>query len=363
MAKDFFSALKDEPRVLMEAELRPVQGERFQATGFKDIGPARYQLHDGTEMLLVESAQSVANRLEAVCWDEAKNDLITELEGLPYVKVELGMKDKNGRPKYGVTSTLLEFHRLNSPYIWSGGTDKSGENFREAFKKLIGVEESSKGGKQGDEVAGVLDMRTLANAVFTYDPNSVIHGVFLTKIAGRLSLTRALSGFIEARNVGETESGGVKFDRVFPSKMVFPGNTKKEEITLDAGEGFTNVPFHRTEFTAKAITAYFNLDLALLRGYGLPEEATELLIALSLFKVQRFLSTGLRLRTACDLETTNGLNVTRPEGFEVPPDEVLLDLLKGKIKACKAAKLFPEESITEIEWKKPTKKKKDTAEE
>jgi CRISPR-associated protein Csb1 len=64
---ELFDRLANEPRLLMEAELRPLQTPRFQPTGFPDLGPARYQLHDGTEMLLVESAQSVANRLEAAC--------------------------------------------------------------------------------------------------------------------------------------------------------------------------------------------------------------------------------------------------------------------------------------------------------
>ena len=71
-----FSELQGVPRLLLEAVLKPVQGERFQPTGFADLGPARYQLPDGTEMLLVESAQSVANRLEAVCWDEITGQLI-----------------------------------------------------------------------------------------------------------------------------------------------------------------------------------------------------------------------------------------------------------------------------------------------
>jgi CRISPR-associated protein Csb1 len=74
-----FSELQEVPRLLLEAELRPLQGDRFQPTGFADLGPARYQLPDGTEMLLVESAQSVANRLEAVCWDEATGQLSREL--------------------------------------------------------------------------------------------------------------------------------------------------------------------------------------------------------------------------------------------------------------------------------------------
>ena len=51
-----------------------------------------------------------------------------------------------------------------------------------------------------------------------------------------------------------------------------------------------------------SITAFFNLDLALIRGFGLSADVEILLIAISLFKIQRFLRDGLRLRTACDLD-------------------------------------------------------------
>ncbi|MEW6048069.1 MAG: type I-U CRISPR-associated RAMP protein Csb1/Cas7u, partial [Bacillota bacterium] len=104
--------LRDEPRLLIEVDLRPAQGTRFQPTGFPDLGAATYRLHDGTEMLLVESAQSMANRLEAVCWDEAAGDLVEPLRGLPYVVVM-----QNGKV---LTNSLLEAHRLNSPYILEG---------------------------------------------------------------------------------------------------------------------------------------------------------------------------------------------------------------------------------------------------
>ena len=81
MMPTIFLELQRVPRLLMEAELKPVQGEHFQPTGFADLGPARYQLPDSdrTEMLLVESAQSVANRLESVCWDDIAGQLIPEL--------------------------------------------------------------------------------------------------------------------------------------------------------------------------------------------------------------------------------------------------------------------------------------------
>ena len=186
---------------------------------------------------------------------------------------------------------------------------------------------------------GPVNIRTLATLVLRYDSNALIHGIFLAKsdlAGGRLRLPRLLGGFIEALDVRPAESGGVKNDRVDPSG--------------DAKQGFGNVPFHRTEFVAREITAYFNLDLALLRGYGLDNNATQLLIALSLFKIRRFLSTGLRLRTACDLEMNGELTLTRPAGFTIPSEEELLAECTQLIGTCRPH--FADPAITEVEWKR-----------
>jgi CRISPR-associated protein Csb1 len=182
---------------------------------------------------------------------------------------------------------------------------------------------------------------------FKYDPNSLVHGIFLEKIAGRLRHPRALSAFIEAEGVKRADSGGVKFDRAMPAP---------KGMGLDAKEGYGNVPFHRSEFTAKRITAYFTIDLAQIRGYGLPEGGPELLTVLSLWKVRRFLETGLRLRTACDLELPEGqrsLIVKRPEGFTLPPTDALTSQLKQLLQRCAAH--FAKPSITELVWNKPKK--------
>lgn len=253
-----YAKLQKTPRLLAQVNLRPLQGERFQPTGFADLGPARYQAPDETEMLLVESAQSVANRMEAACWDAAKNELIPELAGLPYIVVKGGDRF--------ISASILEAHRINSEYIMkeAGGSDS---DFKKKFAQEIGY--------AGDKP---VDWRKFYDGLLKYDPCSVIHGCFLEEIGGRLRVMRALSGFIEARQVSIAESGGVKNNIVQPE--------------LKAGEG--NVPFPRTEFVAKEITSYFSLDLALIRGFGFNEEATQLLVALSLFKIRRFLSTGLR---------------------------------------------------------------------
>ncbi len=129
-------------------------------------------------------------------------------------------------------------------------------------------------------------------------------------------LARALSGFIEAYNVREVAFGGVKLDLVDPK--------------ADAKMGGGNIPYARTEYTAEKITAFFNLDLAQLRNYRLGDAATNLFIAIALWKIRSFLEDGLRLRTACDLEYIK-IRVTRPKdkGFELPElDELKRELPK-----------------------------------
>jgi len=319
-----FEKLKDEPRLLLEAELKPLQGTRFQPTGFPDIGAATYQTVEEKPMLLVESAQSMANRMEAVCWDASTNSLPKELSGLPYISVV----DETGR---ALTSSLLESHRINSPYILESGDT----TFFEALKKELGVLEK-----------GRVDMKLLAKTLFKYDPNSLLHGVFLAKkelAGGRLRVPRSLSAFIEASDVKLAASGGVKRDDVNPS-----GNTKA---------GFGHVPFARDEYTGR-IKASFNIDLAQIRGYGLGKDAEQLLIALSLYKIQKVLREGLRLRTACDLETQGNLTVGKHSEFKMPSLEKLGEELPKLIAKC--SKEFADPTVTVVKYveRKASKSKK-----
>jgi CRISPR-associated protein Csb1 len=308
--------LPDAPRLLLEADLKPVQGTRFQPTGFPDLGAAAYRLHDGTQMLLVESPQSVANRLETTVWEPGSGRLLPGLHGLSYVSVV----DGDGAE---LTNSLLEAHRLNSVYI-----EKS-DGF-DALREAV-----------GHEPGKPFDYRGLARAVCRYDVNSLLHGVFLESIAGVLRIPRALSGFIEARDVSVVTSGGVKNDRVQAA-------TEKDSAAT-AREGYGNVPFHRDEYTARRITAYFNLDLAQIRSYGLGEAVEELLFALGLWKVCSFLERGLRLRTACDLDAVD-LRATRPEGAAIPSREQLDTLLPQLIARVRAEGLFSDPPVTEVRY-------------
>ncbi len=312
--KKIYTNLSRRSRLLMEAELEPVQGDRFQPTGFPDLGAAEYTAPDGTQMILVESVQSMANRLEAVCWDEEEEKLVSLLQGLPYVHVDL---DEEG----SFTNSILEAHRINSEYITG---KKNRGDFDEKVEEEIGYDEKKP-----------VPFQAFYRVLLKYDPNCLIHGVFLEEIGGRLKVPRMLSAFIEASDVRPVQSGGVKFSRVEP--------------TLKEGEG--NVPYPRTEYTAEKITAYFNIDLAGIRGFGLDPEADKLLLALSLYKIRRFLREGLRLRTACDLRLVDNVKVTNIEGLEVPSVETLEEELPALIQECSSKGLFADPPVTKTKYK------------
>ena len=321
--------LDNHPRLLMEAKLKPIQGTRFQPTGFPDLGAAAYDMPSlngqATQVVLVESAQSMANRLEEVCWDDATGAIHQALTGMPYVSVTLWDSGDT-------TNSVLEAHRLNSPYIMRD------VDFQNQFRTEAEL-------PVGESDAGVFNRRGLAAAAFRFDPGSVLHGVFLEKLAGVARLQRCLSGFIEARGSNAADSGGVKNDRVAPS----PKALKDVGLKVGAKEGFGNVPFHRTEYTAETITAYFNLDLIQIGAYGLGENANRFLITLALWKIRKFLETGLRLRTACDLDMVGDLEVTRPKDtFTVPSGTELEDVLPALIQTCATEGLFADPPVTQL---------------
>ncbi len=313
-----FSDLATAPRLLLEADLEPIQGTRFQPTGFPDLGAARYDGPDGRSMLLVESAQSMANRLEAVCWDTVADDWRPPLKGLPVIRVV----DEEGKP---LTNSLLEAHRINSPYILEG----KDRTVLDTLKSEL-----------ADMAEGAVDLRRLARVLLRLDTNALVHGVFLAKkelAGGRLRLPRILSAFIEAEDARVAQSGGVKNDHVNPS-----GETAR---------GFGNVPFSRDEYTASRITAYFNIDLAQLRGLGLGAGAEAMLLALMCYKIRAFLEEGLRLRTACDLGLRE-LRVTRPRGFTLPEQDILANELPRLIREVADQGLFADPPATEVTWRK-----------
>ena len=308
------------PRLLLEAHLQPLQGTRFQPTGFPNLGAATYDGPEGERMLLVESAQSMANRLEAVCWNKSADDWVNPLKGLPLVKV----LDKNGK---ALTNSVLEAHRLNSEYIARTA----------GFKEIA------------DKIAYKPDRpfelhKQLIPVLLRHDVNSLLHGLFLEEVAGVIRFPRSLSGFIEAGDIKSASSGGVKFNAVNPS--------------LKDGEG--NVPYPREEFVSSKIIAYFNVDLGQIRAFGLGYTVLRLLISLALFKIQALMHSGLRLRTACDLEVKeSGIIIKRPTGFVLPTLDQLESALPSLIEAVAIEQKWPTDRVTRVTWDGSIKAKKD----
>jgi len=269
-------------RTVLEADLTPVAGSLLQSAGFPDLGAAEF----GDHALLVESAQPMANWLEGTTWDEGRSDHAAELGPLPYVRVVSSEGDF-------LSSSRLEAHRLASAYIMNGTVNgTTGEKWLEEQIGLV------KGRP--------LDHRAVARTCFRLDPVSLVDGVFFARRAWpwQPKIARAVTSFIEASGVRPAVSGGVKRDIVI--------NEAKGGATA---EGYGTVPHHKVEYTAERITAYFTVDHAQFRSYGLSEPGTALLEALADFEIATLLDRGLRLRTRCDL-VVRDVRGDRPDAAE-----------------------------------------------
>lgn len=299
--------LEGTDRLLLEVDLKARQGTRIQPTGFPDLGPQEYRLHDDTSVLLVESPQSMANRLEDVCLNHKRDGFVDALDGIPMIKVT-----KKGK---ALTNSVDEAHRASSHYIFEGRSDHIKQRFE---------------GLRKDDKDWNTSLEAVAPIIFGLDTNSLLHGLWISRkevAGGRIRIPRALSSFIEAKNVTKSIGGGVKIDHVNPETDEAVGGAKK-------GQG--NVPFTRIEYAAEKITAYFNLDLQQIRKYRLDEKQTGLLVNWALWKIRRFLDGGLRLRTACDLVADGEMRAT-PSDFKLPSASDLDASMRRSISDCKDA--------------------------
>ncbi len=323
-------------RQLFDVDLEPVAGARFQPTGFPDLGPALFDRpvrRDGTvewvPALLLESAQSMANRLEAVGWDAPAHSPASALVGLPYVRV---VAAEDGRY---LTSSRTEAHRLASAFIKDSALD--GRGMREVIRERLALRDDTP-----------LAPRDIARAVFALDPLCLIHGVFFAEPAkiwpGQPRIARAVTSFIEAVEVRAANSGGVKRDEV------------RHQVGESGGatEGYGFVPYHRTEYTAARIQASFALDLAQLRSYGLGGAATEMLATLVRWEIRSLLDGGLRLRTACDLAVVDP-EITDRAGTALPSRADLELELRRLIGECRD--LIGDGRPIEVVWSSGKKKR------
>jgi CRISPR-associated protein Csb1 len=316
-------------RHLIDVPLAPAIGTRFQPTGFPDIGNAEFQRPGGGRSLLVESAQSVANRLEGTAWNEAEEAPEALFAGMPYVRVV----GSDGRY---LTSSRTEAHRMASAFVKEA--KQGGQLMLDVIKDRLGLRDDTP-----------IAMKSIAAAVFALDPFCLLHGVFFadSKWPGQPKIARAITGFIEAHDVVPAYSGGVKKDHVRHSLGDQSGG--------GTAEGYGTVPYQRTEWTAGTIMASFSIDLQQLASYGLGADAAALLEAIALWEVRMMLDGGLRLRTACDLEPLSSDLVTKA-GVQIPSVEDLEASIRSGIASC--ADRLGSGSALEVVWEGSTGKKK-----
>ncbi len=313
-------------------KLRPLTGDRFQPTGFPDIGAAVYDrpvIRDGKNewesCLLVESEQSMANHLEATAWDSGKQMPREALSGIPYVRIV----DENDNY---LTSSRTEAHRLASAFLKDSTFPESGKGFVDYVVEQFDLKNDMP-----------VVPRQIAAAIFALDPMCLIHGVFFAdkKWPHQPKVSRALTAFVEAHDIRPVITGGVKRDEVRYSVS---------EGTGGASEGYGSIPFHRTEYVARDIQASFVIDHDQLAAYGLDDAATELLATLARWEIRSLLDSGFRPRTACDLVPVDESAISLPT----------LDELTGSIRSLigKCSDLLGDDREINIRWSRNTASKR-----
>jgi CRISPR-associated protein Csb1 len=327
MALDL-NALDSASRLLVEAELKVATGGggRFQPTGFPDLGPALYRGADGANWLLVESPQSMANRLERVCWVDGGGetnrvgDYNQDCKSIPYVLAT----DSENRP---LTASTLEAHRLSSPYIWDtqpfADPDAAEKqvSLAEYLKRLFSLADNR-----------LVPWKKVAEGLAKIDPGCLLHGIWFNEASfagGKVRLTRALSGYIEAKEPSTANFGFQKRDAV--------SDRTDKEAGQSAAEGYGSVIGPKQHFTSADIKAYFQIDLERLRSYGLSGKQVHALAAWAIYKIRRVLVASREgiadLRTECKFEAVKvsaslvDNNTGKKADFALP--EINADLIEA----------------------------------
>lgn len=276
-------------RIYITAELSA--DDLIQPVGFKDIGNvAPYRMGDHKE-LLIDTEAAMANWLEAPLMCEPDEvTLVAPLKELPHVQAIINVKDKEGIEQERVlTTSLLEAHRVASYYLF--GYKQKGSVIPTQFGKDLQD-------KLQDKAAYPGYFQELAKAIFQVDPNSLVHGVFFPHLQGvKNRIPRTLSVRVRGINPETVSLGGVKLERVTASG----GDSKK---------GASQVPYFRKLFAVERVEFRAAIDVHQIRQFGfgegntaigLNEQQKTLILALCLWKIQKFLSLPYRPRTACDL--------------------------------------------------------------
>jgi CRISPR-associated protein Csb1 len=282
----------------IKAKLVTKDGKPYiQPTGFPDIGACIFKDAQGQVRCLVESEQSMANRLEGVCMTDAGEWVEPWKSVMPLIEV---VDDGEQR----IATNLTDSHRIASSYILEGKVN--GVEFREIIWRAIGMR-----GSGNNAILPLTGRAQLDRVIFALDPSALLHGYQFvqTEFVG-MRQPRILHARIEAILDGDEELnyGMVKVDQIEPGAAAQKGANKGQSI---AGK-------HRIIW--KDITAIFEIDLLTLKHLHLDDDNTndaktrKCLLGLALWKIGAFLSDkpsfdprsrqtlgALRLRADCHL--------------------------------------------------------------
>jgi len=234
---------------------------------------------------------------EVAVADKYTGTLVSELAGLPYIRVMKGERF--------MTASTIDGHRFASEYVMKSKFREPSGGARKDEKLVDYLKRELDGSADNIPAANVPRVFRLAMEL---DPLSLIHG-FQISLKGELTFVglrspRALTACIVGLNAQPVGVPGVRIDPIG---------------TGDAGQAI----FRKERIVAETIQAKFALDIGLLTGLSVGAESEQdekddvatqrieprdhrrrLLVALSLWKVARLLkelSDGHRMRSECDL--------------------------------------------------------------
>lgn len=282
--------LYGQDRVVITAPLKLTNGHFLQPTGFPDIDACIYRDKVGRRWCLVESEQSMSNRLEAVSM-KSPGIWVDDLKGLPLVVV----KNKDGDL---LATNLTEPHRVASSYVLDGKRAGNTDDMRALFESKLGL-------RNGGDFWPLDKRKDLEKLIFALDPAALLHGFQFVqwKFVG-LRQTRLIHSRLEAELADDPEVhyGMVKWDAIEPESTREERANKGQSIAA------------KSRIVPKDVTATFEIDVLALKSLSLEEDQKKFLLGLGLWKIGAFLankasfdprsrSTGpsLRLRADCYL--------------------------------------------------------------
>ena len=167
----------------------------------------------------------------------------------------------------------------------------SGETLPEYLKRLFNLSENR-----------LVPWKKIAVGLLKVDPGCLLHGIWFNESSfagGKVRITRALSGYIEARDPSTANFGFQKRDPV--------SDRTDKDAGQSAAEGYGSVIGPKQHFTSPEVKAYFQIDLERLRSYGLLQKEVHALAAWGIYKIRRVLVASrdgvADLRTECKFET------------------------------------------------------------